>query len=339
MELKRLSPFANAIFVSWSPYSGRSEFLAKYLEVDLYLIHFLKFKRPLLAAPKYVLQAIETARVLLMRRPKVIFVEVPPVVAALVVFIYCCIFKASYVIDSHSGTFVSWKWRWLLPLQRFLSRRSLVTIVTNSNLAKVVENWGSRVLVVPIVVPQLSIDVQPERSSEQNIVVVNSFSDDEPLLEILNAAKMCRHVQFYVTGDLKRCPRWAFQDRPPNVRFTSFLPTVEYYGKIASATGVMALTKRQDTLLLGAYEALALERPMILSDSEVLRANFSTGCIFAMNDATSIVAAVNELIMSRDSLELKIRDLKKQVVNKMNSEIFSLVNIVTQTGGWSEPNP
>src|SRR5689334_9098297 len=99
------------IFIAWAPYGRRSELLAGELGAKLYFIHYLKFKVPIYAPLKYALQSARTLQVLLAERPSAVFVQSPPFVCGLVVYLYCRLAGARYVLDHHTDSF-SHRWSW-----------------------------------------------------------------------------------------------------------------------------------------------------------------------------------------------------------------------------------
>ena len=60
-----------AIMLTWAPYSGRSEGLARHLGIRNHFVHYLAFQRPWVAPLKYPLQAAATLRLLWRERPAV----------------------------------------------------------------------------------------------------------------------------------------------------------------------------------------------------------------------------------------------------------------------------
>lgn len=319
------------VFISWSPFSGRSEELSHRLGCKLFLIHYLKFKVPIYAPLKYFFQAIKTATILFAERPRIVFVETPPVFAVSTVYLYCIVTGARFIIDSHSGTFVSWKWKWLLFLHRFLSRRAILTIVTNQALAQIISEWRARSFVLPVTLPTYG-NVEMNRSRDENaIFVINSFSDDEPLAPILSAATKLPSVKFRISGDVSRCPRWAKHAKPDNVCFTGFLPKREYVQEILNSTAVLALTTRENTLLLGAYEAVSLERPMIISGSAVLRSTFNLGCVYVKNESGDIARGIGQMLESVAELTLGIKQLKTCIGRSLDSQIDHVKHLVAES--------
>ena len=90
---------------------------------------------PLTIGFKYAGQAWRTWRILRRERPDAVFLMVPPVFAALVVWAYGALHRVPFVLDAHTAAFLHPRWRAWQWLQRALSRRAATTIVTNEHLA------------------------------------------------------------------------------------------------------------------------------------------------------------------------------------------------------------
>lgn len=131
----------NVCFVTWYPSCRRSDALAKALGGASYLIHHFSFKQPLHAPFKYILQARDTLHCLRRDGAQLVLVASPPIFAVLTVWAYCTIFRARYIVDTHTGVFDDPRWTWLSPLSRFLARRAATNIVTGTFLQRKVESW------------------------------------------------------------------------------------------------------------------------------------------------------------------------------------------------------
>lgn len=103
---------------------------------------------------------------------------------------------------------------------------------------------------------------------------------------------------------------------PSNVVLTGFVPTKDYQNLLRSADIGMVLTSQEDCLVCGGYESVSAEKPLILSDTEVLREYFDKGTVFTGNNANDIAGAIKLAIKNRYALEKNIRKLK----SRRNSE-------------------
>ena len=299
------------VFVVWEPSNTRSATLAEQFGAECWYVHYLGLKRPWLAPFKYVLQAVRTWQLLARNKPKLIFVQNPPVFAPLAVWLYCLFSGASFVMDTHTGAFLEKKWRWLGFLHGFLARRARVSIVTNDYLAEIVHAWGGKTFIFPDV-PVEFPDAKRMARAEHFVTVVNSFSYDEPLVEVLDAARELPEIEFAITGDLSRCPPSVEESRPDNVRFTGFVSRREYVDMLYSSDAAVILTTENHTMQRGAYEAMSLGVPIITSDWPLLRKTFFKGAQFTDNTANSIANALRYLIDNKQQLKEDVAELKRQ---------------------------
>jgi glycosyltransferase involved in cell wall biosynthesis len=285
--------------------------LSEKFGLKLYLVHSLK-RRYFLAPLRYVLQTLQTLVILLRERPRLIFVQSPPVFAPLVVMAYAWLARAQVVIDAHSGALISPLWRWSLPLHAALSRRAAATIITNEHLQQQVASWGARTFIIadiPTVFPE---GIRPPLPAGLSLVVINTFSPDEPLEAVMQAAASLPQVSFFVTGDPIRASRAVLERCPANVRFTGFLPDPNYIGLLRAVDGVLVLTTDDHTMQRGACEAVSLGVPIITSDWPILRDYFHQGTIHVNNTPEGIRQGVLQLAEDKARLQREILDLQAE---------------------------
>ena len=223
---------------------------------------------------------------------------VPPVFAALVVWAYGALHRAPFVLDAHTAAFLHPRWRAWQWLQRALSRRAATTIVTNEHLASVVREAGGRATLVPDVPIRFAAIEPLARTTEFLVAVVCSFNYDEPVREMLDAARALPGVTFMMTGNPKDLLPELRANRPANVTLTGFLPDAAYAGLLTSADAVMSLTTRNHTMLRAAYEAIYQGTPVIVSDWPLLRSAFDEGAVHVANTSSAIAEGIHK--MKRD---------------------------------------
>ena len=313
----------------------RSKFLAQALGMDLKYVYLTRKQGIFYAPIKYPVQAVETLVVLVRRRPQVVLAQNPPIFAALVAYVWALVTGAKFMIDSHTDALQASWWTWSLPLQRFLARRAITTIVTNDHLKEQVTAWNAPAFVLTDV-PVISIEQRQVHLDETqfNIVVVSTASYDEPIAQILEAAARMPEVTFYITGNYA-----ARQDviatAPGNVRFTGYVPDNEFYGLLGAAQTIMCLTTENHTIQSGAGEALWLGRPIITSDWPLLREYFCKGTIYVNNTAESIQQAVMKMRDNLQSFEAEIQALqanrRQEWLDKTNT-LMALIQQATGTG-------
>ena len=301
------------LFLVWgSPYRGpRSLVLARELGIpDLHYLYCTSRRGLLSALFKYPYQAIGSLWLLFRKRPSLVFVQSPPSFAIIFVYLYCRLTGASYVVDAHSAAFQVSAWKRPESLYRHLARNALTTIVTNERFQQAIQAWGASAFVLRDVPTHFDIKSRCTLNGGFHVAVVNSYSIDEPLAEILEAARKLPRVSFHISGDKRMAPRQLLTSAPTNVRFTGFLPDQEYYALLNAAHAVLCLTTRDMTMQRGGCEALSLGKPMIVSDWPILRNYFHRGAVHVPNTRDGIRDGVVELMENYDRYLREVRELR-----------------------------
>lgn len=321
----------HALFLVWGPpsHGPRSRVLARELGIESLHYIYSTTRRGLLAAPlKYSYQALATFALLLRQRPRVVFVQSPPSFAVLAVFVYCLLSGARYVVDAHSDALQRRIWTWPGWLHRGLARRAITTIVTNEHMRDTIQTWGGSAFVlrdIPTTFKQSGTYALP---AGFNVVFVNTFAADEPLREVLAAARALPEVHFHITGRKQRAQPEDLAAAPPNAYFTDFLPDDDYYALLRSANAVMCLTTRDHTMQRGACEALSLGTPIITSDWPLLRAYFGDGAAYVDNTSAGICEGIQDLqnqYQSYRSAINAVQSTQRQAWQDRRSALIALV--------------
>lgn len=103
---------------------------------------------------------------------------------------------------------------------------------------------------------------------------------------------------------------------PSNVKLLGYLDDEKYWSLLASADVIMDLTKREKCLVCGAYEGLAVGKPLILSNTKTIMDYFSKGCIYVQQNPSDIAEGIKEFIKRKEILKKQIIELR----NKLNKE-------------------
>jgi glycosyltransferase involved in cell wall biosynthesis len=232
-------------------------------------------------------------------RPRVLFVQNPSIMLAALAVILRPWFGYRLVIDAHNEA--------VRPhihdtgLVRYLSRQLLraadLTIVTNAELAKIVIGAGGRPAILHDRVPNIELTSPPPiENGVLRVAVICTFAPDEPLEEVFEAARLSvSGFRFFVTGRSERAPRELLKRKPSNVRLTGFLSEPDYWDLLRSVHAVVDLTAMPDCLVCGSYEAIAVGRPLVLTDTPAGCALFGKSACFTRNKAGEISAALRRL--------------------------------------------
>jgi glycosyltransferase involved in cell wall biosynthesis len=287
----------------------RTKGLARELGIRDYYIEYWKGRSSWLLPIRYLRQSLETLAILRRERPRLIIVTNPPILLPLIAWLAARWLKAELVIDSHT-TAITGKWRRILFLHRFVSRRALATLVTNEPLREIVASWRAPAYVLQDRVPDLPV-APTKPNSHFSVGVISLVADDEPLSAILAAAASLPEYRFLITGRVRPQLDPYLARTPPNVTYTGFLTGADYVGLLNRVDAVMVLDTEDYTVLCGAYEAVAVEKPLITSDWPVLKSYFSAGALYVDNSPESIRNAVMEADRCAERLRSEMRGLKR----------------------------
>lgn len=318
-------------YIAWIGYHRRADLLAQHLGATVHHICFGRQGHLLEAPLRYLVQAKETWRTLCQERPNVIFVQNPPIFCAMVAARYARQNAARYVIDSHSGAFMGWKWRWSLPLHRRLSQNALVTIVHNRSQAAIVDGWGCRSSVIGFTPGTYPDGIPPALNGGFNIALVASFLGDEPIGLVFEAARQLPDVNFYVTGDSSRMPAGLLPKKPGNCFLTGYLPYDQYIGLLRAVDAIMVLTTRDHTLLMGGFEAVSLRTPLITSDWPILREYFNRGTVHVPNTVSGICEGARRAQADLADLQQGVLQLGARLEAEWQQKLSELQEVV-----WAE---
>jgi glycosyltransferase involved in cell wall biosynthesis len=243
--------------------------------------------------------------------------------------------KPIVIIDAHNEAvepFVN-KSRLIRAVARWEIRSADFTIVTNRFLADKVTVLGGRSLVLPDPLPEVapatSYALKP--GEPVRVLVVATYAKDEPIVAILEAAKqLLGQFEFKFTGNFRKLPEAVLATAPPNVAFLGFLRDDEYWSAMRDAHAVLDLTLMDDCLVCGAYEAVALGRPMVLSDTRALTEYFRQGALHCSARPEAITAALRQLRDEYEQLMLGVTALRPRLKAEWTAHADALASWVSR---------
>lgn len=318
-------------FIVWASYHRRSELLAKHIGADLHYVHYGQRRQFLQMPMRYMAQAWQTWKILCREKPDVIFIQNPPIFAVLVAAFYARRYGAQYVIDSHTGAFHSPIWRWSMGLHRALSKRALATIVHNTSQEETVKRWGCRYFVLDDPIGDYPTVEKFVFNGKFNAAVVSSFDLDEPLDVVFEAAAELPSVTFYVTGDSSHCDANLLKKKPDNCQLTGYISNQQYVGLLRGADIVIDLVSNSHTLLCGAFEAVSVGTPLIVSDWKVLRECFPIGTVYIPNTAEGVREGVQRALRDQSQLRREMLLLREQHQVEWMSKFTKLERLVSES--------
>lgn len=230
-----------------------------------------------------------TRDLLRQRRPRVLWMQLPPMPLLWAALrhrqaVDPCM---KLVADCHNATF---KPRWaLLPFGVSLLKRCDLVVVHNAAVTRLAREHGvpQELLFELEDVPALTTGrcvAVPEwlRGLPRPwIVFPGSFSTDEPVAQLLAAARDHPQWTFVMTGAVANARRHRHDLRaaPGNVVMPGYLDPVEFDRLLSVCDLMLALTREDGVQLSACNEALGFGKPMVVSDTPLLRSLFSQGAL------------------------------------------------------------
>ena len=276
---------------------------------------------------RYAAGAVCTVAYLVKERPNAIIVTNPPVFPALISYAYGKVTGAPVIIDGHPSSFGLKGNRYgqlMLPITRWLTPRVAATLVTGAGLGSIVQGWGGRAAVTHEA-PPLTMPTEYHEPDTKTVFFACIFSSDEPVAEVLGAARLRPDVLFQITGDTARAERFITQ-APENVKFLGFLGLDQYAAALADAAVVMSLTDEPTSVVRAGYEAVYALKPLIVSDTPALRAAFP-GAEYVAHTPDSLAEAVDRLLgESQAEQVLEAREFQMAQWTQQLAELESLAS-------------
>ena len=303
----------NKIWLTWES-QRRNRSMSEKLHADLHEITTsgARWKR-------YPIQIFKTLYILYKYKPTILFSQNPSLLLAAISILYGKISSTTVIIDSHNaGIFpLEGRSKTLNKIAKFINSHSAKVIVTNVALKTYIKKNVNDVYVIPDPIPVMEKRLSyPVNNEKFNIVFICSWAEDEPYLDVLEIAEnLTDSVHIFVTGNSHDREKAHGNRLPTNVSLTGFLSNEDYDDLLFACDAVMVLTKRNNCLVCGAYEGTATKKPMIISDTNSLRAHFNKGCVYTDNSSGDIERAIMELINNYSQLTDEIITLKTELEN------------------------
>jgi len=258
-------PLPNTLAITWEQHRRTRE-LCSWMGLPLHEVTF-NAKR----LQRYARLGKQTLRLLSERRPKVVYVQNPSLIlATLVLAARPFLGRYKVVMDAHNeavAPFTHAYWP-ITSLTRHVLRAADVTIVTNAALADQVRQIGGNPHVLPdrLPTPPFTPTSPLRLDGPLRVMVVATYAADEPIAEIIEAARsLGDQYQLSITGRETKLPAEQRARLPANVRQTGFLSEEAYWELMRDSHIVLDLTLKPNCLVCGAYESLAVLRPMVLT--------------------------------------------------------------------------
>lgn len=322
---------AGIVFLVWARHSIRADGISRRLGANLHMLNTSSIKHPLLFT--------KTLHILVKENPKIILCQSPPITCALVALIYRYFFglkSTKILIDAHTGSIYN---TWSKRITKLIMKKADGIIVTNEELQNDLSAKGVNSTVLEDPIPEVcthfsecTLDVHNanEKRESYKIAVICSFAKDEPIREILHAASTIPGSEFYFTGDKSKAKINLLVTKSANVYFTGFLDYKDYLLLLKGSDVIMDLTKNDKTMVAGAYEAVALEKPLITSNWPPFTRYFNKGTIHIDNSVQMIRNAIETAINTRYEMSKEMQQLKTEKNDEWESKVAKFMHLITE---------
>lgn len=155
---------------------------------------------------------------------------------------------------------------------------------------------GLRAIVLDDLVEVRELDLSPwedkalgDKLRNGYVLAPLAYAHDEPIGELLRAAEMTPDLTWVFTG---HAPKSVRQSASSNVVFSGFVSNHDYVRLMSQAEVVLAITTNEDTMQRAGYEATSFARPLVTSDTRVLRDYYEGFAEICPPQAEALVEAV-----------------------------------------------
>ena len=303
------------VWVSWETHR-RNQTTSKALGAKLFELDYYKAS----SLMRYLRATITTVFLLVRERPSLIFVQNPSMLLAVLALQFGRLFRTSVIVDGHNAGLYPFdgKKYWANQLARHIMRSAALTIVTNSGLAEYVKKNGGRPAVLPDPLPTFIFKQRATPlKGRVNILFICTWASDEPYMEMMTAAAyLDKSICIYITGNSKGRETAFGKPLPENIVLTGYVAEEEYVHLLHAVDIIIDLTTRDNCLVCGAYEAIAVEKPLILSDTPAIREYFSHGVLYTDNTALDIARQIHDCLERIEEIQNQVKQFKQDLITQ-----------------------
>lgn len=297
----------DALHVAWTTFQRRQVSMADMAGFECVFMPITASGR-IAKGYGYLTALVKTVALLRRRHPRTVWVQLPQVPLLWAALIYKHFFRrdARIVADCHNALFrPPWS---RFPLGLRLLHFCDCILVHNAMVRVQAIELGvpaSKVAVLEDVPPVVNHgdDCAPPAVLAQRarpwVLMPGSFAADEPIEEVLAAARLAPDVTFVITGRTENAKRNGhdISHAPPNLIMPGFVPVAEFDRILCHADVVLGLTRVEGIQLSVCNEALGYGKPLIVSNTAVLSKLFGAvaPCVDSTRPADIVDAVRNAL--------------------------------------------
>jgi len=322
----------NSVFFAWTRVSRRSEQLARHFNSA-----FIRYNRwgnsTLTLLFSLIVNFIRTFLWIVFKRPAIIFTfNAHPFVTISAKLGTWVTMKGQVIPDLHTAAYTDHFSGMQAILGRWIWKKSPVVLVHNLEskifLSEKIPDIEDKLFVLEDALPGFDQEQIKSKSKSPNCVLISRFAPDEPIQEFFDAVSGIMNCHFFITGNQKKAKFDLSPYADKNITFSGFVSDQDYLCLLRSADFITILTKRDMTLLSGGYEALALEKPVILSETQTLMDYFEDSAIYTPNTVDGIQEAVKMMLDELEKRGKRVQCLKEKKIIEWNKKARELHSIV-----------
>lgn len=301
------------VWITWEM-QRRNQSLSNALGARLYELDYSNLP----SALRYIKCCAQTLHILFREKPHILFVQNPSIILATLAIIVSKATKINIVIDAHNGGIkpLDGKSKFLNSWAKFILKNTPTTIVTNEAIQQEILQYAdTEIIVLPDPIPAIHTPTKKNLlKGKFNILFICTWATDEPYLNVIEAARLIdKDTYIYITGNHKKSQGLDLSKLPANVVLTGFIPTREFDHLLYSVDVTMDLTTREDCLVCGAYEAISIEKPVILSKTQALQSYFP-GMVYTNNQTQDIAQCIRIILADLHRYNREAKKLKKELI-------------------------
>jgi glycosyltransferase involved in cell wall biosynthesis len=326
----------DVMVIGWTRRGDRLVELAEELGGEARVIFTPRLAARPLIALRYLSCAALMIGHLVRERPRTVVIVNPPLWPGVIGWLYTRLARARFLLDSHPGGFgaqghtLEQRFQWL---HRFLVERSDGVLVASPPWVDVVESWGGRARVVHEPPRDRGLSESPPSrptdhgTSRPVVLFVCIFAPDEPVAEVLEAARARPDCDWWITGDPSRAPADVLADAPANVHLTGYLGPDDFDAALGRADVVLALTTEPTSVMRAAFEAVDARRPLVVSDFADVTDAFPYARPTS-NDGASIARAVGSIVDDLETARATTELAHRDHTERWNRQLAGLCELV-----------
>ncbi len=291
----------NCMFVAFSSVASRSRRIASKLNIPLI---FYRDRFP------YVFSSILTMIKILRAKPKSVILQLTQGPILFLFIILKKLIKFKLIGDVHSGflIYLNLKGKILnFAFSKLIDNLDLI-IVHNKEILKIISKKNKTFLLYdPLIndVEELKI-----RKNKTFVFVPIMKKPDEPIRELIKASEELKSDFVFISTGKKI----------ENIKYLGYLSYENYLKVLKTCDIVLALTKREFTLLSIIFEAISLGKPIIASETLTIKNFLKENALYTNHE--NLAEKIKELKMKKEIYKERIMKIRNEIekIEKINLE-------------------